>query len=254
MKKMILMSVSTLILAMGFTSCKKDKDNNAEPNSFKVRMTDGPGDYFALNLQITSVDVFHEGNGWINLSSQTQSMNVLSLTNGSEMEIASKTNLTAGTYTKLRVTFATEATIQLVGGGSSLTLDWTGGTKQVEIVINQQVNASTGADLLIDFNVAQSISQVGLLYYINPMITVIKDENTGAKGKVVGSANASVQFSNGSKTYSTYVNGQGNFLLRGIEPGTYTASISASGSAQTHEENNIVVTEGQITNMGNINL
>lgn len=251
-KLMILLAVGT-VLASGFTSCKKD-DDDAKGNTFKVRMTDGPGDYVQLNVQVTSVDVYSSSQGWVNLSSQTQSINVLSLTNGAEMELASSTQVTAGTYTKLRITFASQASIQLVGGGAAISLNWTGGTQQVEIVINEQVSASSGANLLVDFNVAQSVSEVGGVFNLNPIITVIADENTGVKGKVQGASSVMVKLQNGSHSYSTYINAQGNFLLRGMESGTYTAYFMASGSLTAHEVDNVTVTQGQITGMGTIDL
>lgn len=251
---MLVMAVGTF-LATGFTSCKKDNENEAKGNTFKVRMTDAPGDFLQLNVQVTSVDVYSSSSqNWVNLSSQTQSFNVLSLTNGNELEIASNTQVSAGTYTKLRITFSSQASIQLVGGGSALALNWTGGTQQVEININQQVSASTGANLLVDFNVAESVTEIGGIFNLNPVITVISNESTGAKGKVEGASSVMVKLQNGSKSYTTYINAQGNFLLRGVEPGTYTAQFWASGAISAHEVNNVTVTQGQITSMGTINL
>lgn len=257
MKKVLVCSMAALVMAMGFTSCKKDKDDDndngtAPAQTFKVRMTDSPGDYLQLNVQVTKVDVYHEGNGWINLSSQTQSMNVLTLTNGAEMQLASKTNMSTGTYSKLRITFASQASVMLASGGSAINLSWTGGNQVVEININKQVTSSTGASLLVDFNVAQSVSEVVGVFYINPMITVIEDETTGVKGKVQGASSVMVELSNNQHTYNTYINSQGNFMIKGMAPGTYTASFWASGALVAHEEDNVIVEQGQVKDMGNV--
>lgn len=249
---MMVLAVGT-VLASGFTSCKKDDDNDAKANSFKVRMTDGPGDYAQLNVQVTSVDVYSSSQGWVNLSSQTQSINVLSLTNGAEMQLANSTNVSAGTYTKLRITFGSQASLMLVGGGSSVSLNWTGNTQQVEVTIDEQVSSSAGASLLVDFNVAESISEVGGIFNLSPVITAINDENTGVKGQVQGASSVMVKLE-GNRTYTTYVNSQGNFLIRGMEPGTYTAYFTASGSITAHEVDNVIVTQDQVTGMGTINL
>lgn len=240
------------ILVFGFASCKKDKD--APGKSFKVRMTDSPGDFVQLNLQITSVDVYSQSQGWVNLSSQTQSVNVVSLTNGAEIELANATSVSVGTYTKVRVTFASQASVMLVGGGSSLSLSWTGGQQQVEIAIEAQVSGSVGANILLDFNVAQSVTEVGGAYFINPFISIVSDEFTGVKGKVNGTSSAMVKLHNGGNSYSTYINAAGNFMIKGMAPGTYTASIMAAGSLQVHEVDNVVISQGQITAMGDINL
>lgn len=260
MKKVFACSMVALVMAMGFTSCKKDNDDDDNNNgtapaqTFKVRMTDSPGDFLQLNLQVTSVDVYHEGDGWINLSSQTQSMNVLSLTNGTEMQLASKTNMSTGVYSKLRITFASSATIMLVGGGAALNLSWTGNTHQVEININEQVSTSAGANLLLDFNVAQSISGGAGVYSIAPIITIIEDEDTGVKGHVQGAASVMVELNNNQHSYTTYINAQGNFMMKGVEPGTYTASFWASGAIVAHEEDNVIVEQDQMKDMGNVAL
>lgn len=251
MKKIVILSIAVMGLAAGLTSCKKDSNSG---NSFKVRMTDGPGDFLQLNMQISSVDIYSQGNGWVNLSSQTQSVNVLDLTNGSEIQLANSTNVSAGVYTKLRITFASQANIVLLGGGSSFSLNWTGNTQQVEITINEQVSSATGGNLLIDFDVAQSVSELAGVYSIQPVISVIADESTGVKGHVTGASSAMVKVTGNGKTYSTYINAQGNFLLRGIASGTYTVNIWGNGQLQSHEVNNVVVTQGQITSMGNIDL
>lgn len=251
MKKWMMCLLVGTVLAMGFTACKKDKDKG---NTFKVRMTDGPGDYVQLNVQITSVDVYSTSQGWVNLSSQTQSVNVLSLTNGAELELANATEVQAGVYTKLRITFGGQANIVLVGGGSSVALNWTGGTHQVEIAINEQVSASSGANLLVDFDVAQSVMEVGGIFNFSPVISVIVDEDTGVKGQVQGASYVMIKLQNSGNSYYTYANSQGQFLLRGMNPGTYTAYFTASGSLNAHEVDNVVVTQGQITSMGTINL
>lgn len=253
MKKLMMVLAVSTVLASSLTSCKKD-GNDTKGNSFKVRMTDGPGDYAQLNVQITSVDVYSSNGEWINLSSQTKSVNVLSLTNGMEMELANSTNITAGVYTKLRITFSPQASIALVGGGSSVTLNWVGGTQQVEIDINKEVSASAGANLLVDFNVAESVTELSGVFNLNPVITIISDENTGVKGQVQGASSVMVKLQNGSHSYTTYINAQGHFLLRGVEPGTYTASFSASGSLIPHEKPNVTVIQGEITAMGTVNL
>lgn len=252
MKRVIILSITTLVLAAGFTSCKKDNDK--EPNSFKVRMTDAPGDYLQLNVQITSVEAYHGTQGWVNLSAATQSMNILDYTNGSEIELANAVSVSAGNYSKLRFTFGSQADIVLIGGGSAINLNWASSSQQFEVPISADVDGDTKGNVLIDFNVAKSITQVGATYSFNPKMTVIQDESTGVSGHVVGQSSAMIQLTNGSTTYNAYVNGQGNFLMKGVSAGTYAISVWISGAIVTQEIGNVVVTQGQITSMGNIEL
>lgn len=253
MKKGLLFALVCVVVAgLGFTSCKKEEQ--AKGNTFKVRMTDAPGDFAQLNVQVNAVDAYLDGKGWVNLSSETQSVNVLSLTNGSEIQLANATSVESGLYTKLRIRFASQASIMLVGGSSSLSLNWTGSSQEVEIAINQQISADAGASLLLDFNVAQSVNEIAGIFSLNPVITVIADEETGIQGSVSGAAYAMVQVSNGNKTYTTYLNAQGKFMLRGLEPGTYTVAVMKSGSSELQQVGNATVAKGEITQMGTMDV
>lgn len=257
MKKLMLFAVVGLLTAFSFTSCNDD-DQNTEPKSFKVRMTDSPGNYTALNMTITGVDAYHESSGWITLSSQTQAVNVASLTNGSETTIAFASNVQSGHYTKLRVEFASSASVVVnaTGSGSGLSFSLIWGVPQtIEIVIDQQINESSGADILLDFNVAQSVIEVGSSYQIQPVITVVTNANTGAKGHISGASSAAVVFTGNGHTYSGYMNSSGYFLIRGMASGTYTCTIyKNSETNEQHTITGVVVAQGQYNNMGEIQL
>ena len=185
----VLKKVLPISMALGliFTACEKDDNSNSvssstQASSFKVKMTDAPGDYAALNVEITGVEVYRESEGWITLSNEAQYINVLDLTNGTETTLAFQGNVEAGTYTKLKVSFGEQNTLQVnsdvslagltLQAMSTTTLDWNG-PKEVEIVIDEQVDAFNQGEVLLDFQVAQSIKEDVRSFVIDPMITVI---------------------------------------------------------------------------------
>ncbi|HLP14281.1 MAG TPA: DUF4382 domain-containing protein [Flavobacteriales bacterium] len=274
-KKLIPASVMALAASMMlFVACNKDKpevsnNNNpaTAPGEFKVHMTDAPGDYASFKAQITKVEAYHENDGWITLNSESKIVSVLDLNNGKSIELAHASNLSAGTYTKLKLTFGDANYISFNAGvnTSGITLNAQGeallqwdGPKEVEITINENMNAQTGAFVLLDFHAANSLHQQASSYVINPVITEIKDVSTGLKGTVQGHARAAIMLSSGTHTYSTYINAQGQFLMRGIEPGIYQLTVIPSGvtpgGLSEHEVNGIVVTKGQIKQVGTIHL
>ncbi len=261
MKKYIALGL-VAISGIFFQSCKKENNVPSGPaGAMEVRMTDAPGNFASLDVQITKVEAYLQNSGWVTLNSQTQTVAVLDLTNGAETSIASNSSLSAGMYTKLRLTFGNTNSLQLSGSGGGSSLDLSFGTNtshQVEIEINEQVNASETTSVLIDFNAAQSIYDLAGSYFINPIIEEIEDESTGVQGTVQGAATASVTLSNGNHSYSTFINAQGQFLIRGAEDGTYQIQVSAIASSnmqsQTGSLSNVVVADGQITQVGNIAL
>jgi len=258
MRHSLIFATIGLFAIMALTSCAEE----AKHNSFKVRMTDSPGNYAALNLQIVSVDAYLENVGWVNLSSQSQLVNVLSLTNGAETEIAYDAEVSVGTYTKIRIRFGDQGNVvvnsSIVGGGfgtnTTHSVSWVG-PHEVEINIEEEVGANASADVLLDFHVAQSIYESANEYFIDPAVTEIKDEFTGVKGQVEGSFMAAVILSDGEYTYSTYIDGSGNFLFRGVDPGQYQLTIIPTEQGlQQQQVDNVIVIRGQIKEVGSIQM
>jgi len=263
---MSFLALGTFML-INFSSCSKEEENTPG-NTFKVRMTDAPGDFVALEMEIVGVDIYHNTEGWINLSSETQMISVLDLTNGQEIELAHNTAVNAGLYTKIRIRFGDNNTLTLFGemqsgglGNIDVSLAWNG-PKEAVIEINREVSAESGADVLVDFHVAESVSEGVSLgeYVMHPVITEIRDAQTGIQGKVEGSLMAAILLTNGENTYSTYIDASDNFMVRGIEPGTYDMTIIPNRFdpdeivAEEKQINNIVILQGEIKQMGTIQL
>lgn len=280
MKTLKKISILAMMAMFFLASCKKDdnaapmQDNpGSEPQAqtFKVKMTDAPGDYEGLDMKIIGVDAYLEGKGWVALDAQGHAIDVLDLTNGTEVEIASKSNAEVGVYTKLKVKFDTDAMLTVnanalaEGGGGSVFSDNTfelawNGTQEIEVAINEEVSADAGAEVLLDFDVAQSVIKDVNKYFIKPVIREIKNEQTGVKGEVEGTINAAITLSDGQNTFTTFIDAEGQFMLRGIKPGTYKLVIlpakKAIGEIQPEpkEIEGVVIVEGEIKQMGQLAL
>ncbi len=252
----------------GTVSCNKEEvvaPAQNGPKNFKVRMTDSPGDYTALDVEIASVAVFHQDSGWITLNNDAQFVSVLDLTNGKETQIAFQSEAKAGLYTKLKLTFGSSNSLSVntsvsaggSGGTASFDLAFDSPEREVVITIDEEVTASSGADILLDFNVMQSIEQQADEYILDPMITVIEDESTGVQGELEGSVTGAIQMSDGFHQFSAFTNAQGQFLIRGMEDGVYSmvimpAQAEANGLQEEYTITGVVVAQGKITQMGEI--
>jgi hypothetical protein len=263
MKMFKILSIA-LIASVALQSCDKDDDNdddNGSPGTtMRVRMTDAPGNYSAMAVHVTKVEAYIENTGWVTMTSENQTVNVLTLTNGTEMSLAFDATAQTGHYTALRFTIGAGNTVTVnnQSGTSTHDLNWVGNSDQtVEVAIDKQINNGTQASVLVDFNAAESVS-ADLLgnYNLTPVITWIESETTGVKGDLDGASQAVVTFTGGGNTYTSYIAADGRFLIRGMESGTYNMVVSGMHTGtNTIDEmtmNGVVVTSGQINNMGAI--
>jgi hypothetical protein len=226
-------AVASLI---ALSACKKEdvKNPNASyKNGIEVKMTDAPGDYAMLNVEIERVDVYSESSGWVTVSNESQIVNVLSLTNGKSITLANQSNIETGLYTKVALYFGEDNELMIHDDGQSTSFDLSG-QGAVIIEINQQVDANTQAEVLLDFNVAESIhvdnSGSGTVT-IDPTIHFVEDAETGVSGHVEGNLFAAIHISDGEHTFSTFTDANGNFMLQGLESGTYSLTVLVEGES-----------------------
>lgn len=283
MKKVKMSMIAAVLAMFAFTSCDKKTENDAKEAGVTINMTDAPGDYAALNVEIERVDIYSESSGWVTLSNETQMINVLELTNGVETTLASSTELEAGLYTQVAVYFGSNNSIQAQADGQFAELDL-GGEGMIVVDINEEVSASSNTDILLDFNVAESVVEVNGVFTLDPEVNEIEDTETGIQGQVDAEAMAHITLSNGSVSFSGYTDAQGYFLIRGMGEGSYTLTIetedpnaSSSGSVSgslglgveipglvqggaeaegmiTVTQENVTVVEGEITQVGMISI
>lgn len=246
---------------VGFTmqACKKNKER--AQGKMEVRMTDSPGDFVALNVQILKIEAYLDQSGWVVLNETMKEVNVLDLTNGTEVTISSATNVQAGLYTKLRLTFSGQNSLTFNGSGGQNTVNLafsSHASHQVEIPIHCQVDSGITSSILLDFNVALSIKERNDGFELAPVIAEIVDPNTGVQGQVEGTPQAAVTLSNGANHFSAYTSESGYFLIRGVPSGTYFLKIEGqeSGNVLVLQKNiqNVTISGGQIKSLGRIQM
>ena len=66
-----------------------DKDNSSDTTSVKVRMTDAPGNYQEVNVEVTGVEFKMDDSKMVNLLVTPGVYNLLDLVNGMDTLIAS---------------------------------------------------------------------------------------------------------------------------------------------------------------------
>ena len=252
---------------------QKNKESTLRNNNgLKIKITDSPGDYQSLQIEIVKLEVFIETIGWKVLSENPQVFNVLALTNGTERLLWQRRNVSNGIYSKVRLTFGSRNHIVVrqenmipgtdINESIMYPLAFVGGN-ELTVDINTVITYSSDETILLDFDVATSVWKDREGFMLKPSITLIRNLTTGIKGDLDGVASAEIIVSNGFQTQSTHTNNRGEFLIRGLNPGEYSvhiipSAVNESGFPRPTREatdlDGVMVLKSRIANLGNIPL
>lgn len=264
--KKFLSTAVALAAVFAVSSCNDDNDNNNSDGTaqVKVRMTDAPGDYDQVNVEV--IDVKYKANadasenGWISIGNvNPQIYNLLDLTGGVSVLLAD-TEIQAGQFSQLRLVLGENNTVVKNGVTHNLS---TPSAQQsgLKLQVNQQLLAGGNYDFLIDFDVDESIVEAGNSgnYILKPVLRVSQAQASGSiKGIVTpGPYQVVASVVANGETISAYTNSLGEFVLHGVPNGTYTLAInvqSGFGFDSAIYVDNVVVANGEITNVGLISL
>jgi hypothetical protein len=250
MKKLfvILASISLFILS----AC----NSNDGTTSFVVRLTDSPGDYEAVNIDILSVEVHSDnGDGWTTLDSNADVYDLLTLTNGVETVIANDV-LPAGRVSQLRLILGNNNSVVVDGETFDLTVP-SGSESGLKLQINADLIEGITYSVLLDFDAAKSIVATGSgKYILKPVVKTITEAQDGAiQGTVLPAAESVAIYAIiEDDTVSTSYAAEGNadFFLGGLADASYKIGIDP-GELSDYQEviiENVTVTIGTVTDVG----
>jgi hypothetical protein len=264
MKKVLLnlgMPLLTLFFFLLLTSCNSN-DDNTQTSKVTVRMSDAPGDYDQVNVEVLDVKIKNTtddtDNGWVSIGNITPGIyNLLDLTGGVNVLLADN-EVPSGYLGQIRLILGEHNTV--VKKGTTYPLKTPSAQQSgLKLKVNQTLTAGVTYDFLLDFDVAHSVVvEAGNSgnYNLHPVIRV---STTATSGAIKGIANpitvqslVSVQV--GDTTVSAYTNELGAYQLNGIPAGTYTVTITPDPTSGLTPlvVPNIVVVNGQITNMNTL--
>lgn len=257
----------SLLVFAAFSGCSDDDDSTQSgpqgTSRVKVHMTDAPGDYDAVFVEVIDVKVKANADageeGWVSLGPVTPEIyNLLDLTGGLTVMLANY-EIQSGFLGQIRLVLGDENTV--VKNGVTYQLNTPSAQQSgLKLQVNQMLEPNFTYDFLIDFDVQQSIVEAGNSgnYNLHPVLRLSTMANSGS---ITGVALvpgfqvlASVQV--GNQTVSAYTNAEGVFHLHGIPAGTYQVTITPEvlSGVGVSVVQNVTVTNGNITNMGVISL
>ncbi|CAN5429350.1 hypothetical protein BH23BAC1_BH23BAC1_18140 [soil metagenome] len=181
--------------------------------------------------------------------------NLLDYTNGLSTEIANDL-FPVGKITQVRLILGENNTVKVDGQTYSLSTpssQQTGLKLQVNTTLKENISYS----MLLDFDASQSVVKAGNgSYILKPVIRVITEEVDGAiTGHIIPSeVKPAILAISGDDTVGTYADDQGNYLIKGLKAGKYKVVVVPNSSYHKTEINDVDVSLGTVTDMGEISL
>jgi hypothetical protein len=173
--KLLFAITGVLVAFTFFYACKKDKDPGY--GNISIRLTDSPGLYQQVNVDIQTVSVHlvpTAGSGsWIDLPTKSGVYDLLKLQNGIDTSLVNTTSLSAGKITQMRLLLGTNNTVMKDSVVYNLTVP-SGSQTGIKVIGNLIIDPNIPLNVKLDFDAAESVVESGTnTYQLKPTIKTL---------------------------------------------------------------------------------
>jgi len=237
----------TLLFLLVFSACKKEKSETY--GIFQLYLTDTPGEFNNVYLDIQSVEIMQEGLSWKTAESFNPGVyDILSLKNGIDTLIVNQSFRTDLKITQIRLKLG--ANNSIVKNGTSYVLVIPSGL-QSGIKINVNVNTVENGTVQhwVDFNIGKSIKELpNNTYKLNPVFRTYDAAHFSVVKGYLFPQNALgyVTAISNNDTVFAIPNSNGFYQFSGLQ-GTYFISyVPTIGQYVTQDYGNISITGNNV--------
>lgn len=246
MKTQNLLALAVAVLSFFLFSCSK---NDTGKVRLQVALTDGPGNYEAVNIDVQDVLINYSDDadkGWTSLGGvEAGTYDVLQLANGKDAILADA-QINSGKIQQIRLLLGPNNFVKINGQTYDLK---TPSAQQsgLKLNIHQEVQEGMAYKLLMDFDASRSIVATGNgKYNLKPVIRTSLEAIGGSiKGYVKPNSFATAVYAlQGADTVAGTYTVNGAYMLKGLNAGTYTVAFSPSDvtyQKQTKPDVNVMV-------------
>lgn len=235
---------------------KHNSGSSSQKATYNVRMTDAPGNFSAVYVDIKSVVIKTNGGKEISLNTKAGIYNLLDFQNGKDTLLATA-GLDSCTVSQIRLVLGNNNSVVVDSITYPLTVP-SGSQSGLKLQVHQSLKAGVTYNILLDFDANQSIVLTGNgKYMLKPVIRTIDSAISGSiKGIVIpaGVACTVTAKDSNNNSYSTQVDLTGSFILKGLPSGLYDVEISPASPYSLQTINGVKVDIGKTTILTAINL
>jgi hypothetical protein len=264
LKKNLLSLMSIFLISCFALSCSDSDDEVNGTSRVIVKMTDAPGDYDAVFVDVLDVRVKNSSNsdesGWESIGNINPGIyNLLELTGGVTVLLADN-EIPSGFAGQIRLILGENNSV--VKDGITYPLNTPSAQQSgLKLQINQTLQPNVTYNFLIDFDVNQSIVvEAGNSgnFNLHPVLRVTTEAVSGSITGVAiaGEFQVLASVTVGGEVVSAFTNENGVFFLHGIPNGTYALTITPEIDSNLLPViiENVIVTNGETTDVGVISL
>jgi hypothetical protein len=242
---LLLLTVGSLILY----ACKKDE--TTQNASVQFRLTDAPGAFDAVYIDIQQIEIKAGPNSQLITLARPGIYNLLDFTNGLDTLMAN-VSLSPGRLSQIRLILGNNNSVVVDGISHALA---TPSAQQSGLKLTVQYDLEPGVSYAysIDFDAGRSIVLHGNgTYSLKPVVRMNSMAVNGAiRGNIdPDSAAVYVMAISGTDTFGTIPKPSGAFLLGHLASGNYQVVVEGRGSLGNLTINNVGVVVGNITELG----
>ena len=259
-KTLTLVWASIALVAFLFSCSKNDQPATNEKAHLQVFLTDGPGDFEAVYIDVQDIKVNYSSdsaNGWQSLNGVRRgTYDLLKLTNGKDTLLADA-ELNSGKIEQIRLILGSENYVQV--DGNKIKLETPSAQQSgLKLNVHQEVNGGILYKVVLDFDAAKSIHRTGNgKYMLKPVIrTLLEAMGGGIKGFVLpDSVKTAVLALKGSDTIASTYTLNGGYWLKGVEAGSYDLHFLPSDTNyKSQVKSAIAVTVDKVTTVDTVKL
>ena len=252
MKKVVLFF--SVVMAMAFWSCEEEKNARIE-----VWLTDTPADFQQVNIDLQGVEVKASENederGWQALEVTPKVYNLLDWTNGKETFLGGL-DIPGGRLSQIRLILGDNNTVKVDGDVHPLS---TPSAQQsgLKVNINEVLAEGITYKITLDFEAGKSVVVTGAnSYSLKPVIRTMTEAQDGAiKGDIEPAGIVGISVMKDEEIVTTTSSDEaGEFLIQGLEAGTYRLVFDPAGDTPVVEKTDITVSLGEVTDVGVIDI
>lgn len=256
MKRLAMIGLAAAVIAVAFLPGCSSRPTTPEFGTVTIHMTDGPGDFDAVNLEVLEVAAHRDGQGWEVLRDTPGMYDLNQLRNGVFAQLALAT-VPSGHYTQLRLKVGAASNVVVDGVPHPLDIP-SGNESGFKLTGEFDVPPGGGMDVGLDFDAAQSVVVGGDgSYTLKPTVRVMP---LAASGSIRGSISptntvATVSVMQSGATVGTAETAvDGTFEIAVLPAGVYDVMVHPVSYYQDASVPGVTVSSGATTDIGIVEL